>query len=56
MNRLSSEFFRCNKCNVGVREGKNLPRFLFSLYINDLKLMDTNIIGLQSVPKSIYRR
>lgn len=52
MNGTVSDFF-C--CNVGVRQGKNLSPFLFSLYINDVEnyLVEKNIAGLQSFTTSI---
>ena len=43
-----SEFFNCE---IGVKEGENLPTFLFSLYLNDLEFFfgENNVNGLESI-------
>ena len=49
--KISNDF----DCNNGVRQGKNLSPFLFSLYLNDLEqfLDENNAIGLISLTEDL---
>jgi hypothetical protein len=51
-NNCISEYFDCAN---GNRQGKNLPSFLFSLFLNDIDnfLENTNITGLQTISDEI---
>jgi hypothetical protein len=47
-NKCKSDYFACDN---GVRQGENLPPFLFSLFLNDLEtfLEAKNVTGLESI-------
>ena len=47
-----SAFF---SCNIGLRQGENLPPILFSLFLNDLKSIFSRSVNGLKLPHSIAR-